>query len=195
MERSPAMRLPPRPRLRTTIPKHCPSMRTVRWPVTFSVVTMINDASCSGCRCGSRGEPNMGQCPICPTGRSICEILRALRRAQDSSNAKTRCAKRGKFSCHFNLIWGVQPSGQKYSDLRKTECVHTRAVLHSPEGRTRRHERGAQDAMDADRVAGRARELRTSEIVLSRSPDAGIKLLAGCIAGATVARKPGAPRR
>ena len=37
--------------------------------------------------------------------------------------------------------------------------------------------------------------LRTSEIVWSRSPDAGIKFLAGRFAGATAANKPGTPRR
>src|SRR6201995_5635419 len=49
IDRSPAIRLPPRPLLRTTTPKHCPSMRTVRCPVTFSVVTMINAASSEIC--------------------------------------------------------------------------------------------------------------------------------------------------
>jgi len=35
------MMLPPSPRLRTTTPKHCPSVWTVRWPAIFSVVTTI----------------------------------------------------------------------------------------------------------------------------------------------------------
>src|SRR5580704_15645387 len=41
MVRSPAMMLPPSPRLRTTTPKHCPSVWTVRCPAMFSVVTTI----------------------------------------------------------------------------------------------------------------------------------------------------------
>src|ERR1700758_208033 len=50
IERNPAMKLPPIPRLRTTTPKHCPSIRTVRYPVTFSVVTTITWAL--GLSCG-----------------------------------------------------------------------------------------------------------------------------------------------
>ena len=44
IERRPATRLPPRPPLRTTTPKHCPSVCTVRCPAMFSVVaTIIGD--------------------------------------------------------------------------------------------------------------------------------------------------------
>ena len=39
MLRRPAMTLPPTPRLRTTTPKHCPSVSRTRWPATVSVVT------------------------------------------------------------------------------------------------------------------------------------------------------------
>src|SRR5271165_3786556 len=46
IERRPAITFPPSPRLRTTTPKHCPSVCTVRWPATFSVVaTIIGDPS------------------------------------------------------------------------------------------------------------------------------------------------------
>src|SRR5271155_171705 len=62
MVRTPAMMLPPNPRLRTTTPKHCPSVWTVRWPAIFSVVTTImreflpEQSACF--RQGSHAKPN-----------------------------------------------------------------------------------------------------------------------------------------
>src|SRR5215475_326535 len=58
IDRSAATRLPPRPLLRTTTPKHCPSIRTVRCPVTFSVVTTINCPSYLP-QCPSRADAIM----------------------------------------------------------------------------------------------------------------------------------------
>ena len=40
-ERRPATKLPPMPRLRTTTPKTCPSVRATRCPAMKSVVAMI----------------------------------------------------------------------------------------------------------------------------------------------------------
>jgi hypothetical protein len=66
-------------------------------------------------------------------------------------------AKRLRLKLHFvrdfNLIWAVQPTVQKYLCLRKSEYVGFIAPSRAhEEGRTRRHERGAQDAMDAGDV-------------------------------------------
>src|ERR1700728_2899844 len=43
------MMLPPSPRLRTTTPKHCPSVWTVRCPAMFSVVATIMRDSGRSC--------------------------------------------------------------------------------------------------------------------------------------------------
>jgi hypothetical protein len=57
------------------------------------------------------------------------------------------------FLSDLRLIWAVQPPAQKYSCLRKTEIVEFIAPSRAlEEGRTRRHERGAWDAMDAGNV-------------------------------------------
>src|ERR1700677_3403704 len=62
MVRRLAMMLPPSPRLRTTTPKHCPSVWTVRWPAMFSVVATIMreflPEQSARFRRGSHAKPN-----------------------------------------------------------------------------------------------------------------------------------------
>jgi hypothetical protein len=106
IDRSPAMRLPPRPLLRTTTPKHCPSIRTVRCPVTFSVVTIINCPSYF-LYFPSRTDPIMHPGLRDSDQRSVI----SLTGAQNRLRAKTN------FTSCFNLICPVQSCRQKDSAL------------------------------------------------------------------------------
>ena len=90
----------------------------------------------------------------------------------------------------FGLCQAASAKILRFRISENHDCI---CASRSSEGRTRRHERGARDAMDAI-GARRAHDGRTSKGVWSRSPDAGINL-AGRSREATVARKPGTPRR
>jgi hypothetical protein len=55
------------------------------------------------------------------------------------------------FGNTFNLIWGVQPSAQKFSAFLAAQiiCVFAASRAHE-RGVGHRHERWARDAMDVD---------------------------------------------
>ena len=96
-----------------------------------------------------------------PQNDLVCAVSRAALRVANRLRRKTIFAR------PFKLIWGVQLICKKYFHLRKYEIVHKSARPGSLEGRTRRHERGARDAVDADAVARRAADIADGEGVWS----------------------------
>ena len=68
----------------------------------------------------------------------------------------------------FKLIRVVQSQREKYFACAVGQINATDSrVLHSQEGRTRRHERRARDAMDAIGIARRAMVVADGEVVWS----------------------------
>jgi len=93
-----------------------------------------------------------------------------------SKTCKIGLLRKTIFMSRFKLIWPVQPSAQKYSCLRKSEIMHSVAVLPPSEGRY----------AIVTGVGGRMRWTRwpcetsaagaDGEVVWSCPPDAGDKL-------------------
>ena len=73
------------------------------------------------------------------------------------------------------MIAEFKPRGENNSLFQKLNQRYLPAIPHPKEGRTRRHERWAREAMDAFGFARRAEEKADGQVVWSRSPDAGIK--------------------
>jgi hypothetical protein len=90
---------------------------------------------------------------ICPT-RQINDHFLSMRRLWYGPEASKTIDVKRNFLKRFNVIWGVQPLPQKYSDFQKSQI----SLYPSPSRLTRgalrgRHGRWVRDAVDADGAA------------------------------------------
>src|SRR6516162_6522431 len=84
---------------------------------------------------------------------------------------QNRMRQKRCFMKHFKLIWVVQSRFKKYFAFAVGQITSSSSpVSRSQEGRTRRHERGARDAMDVSGVAGRGMLRADGEVVWSWCP-------------------------
>ena len=90
----------------------------------------------------------------------------------------------------------VKPRREKYFSLSEIESVLMVAPFRADRGAYRdRHEAWCGMRWTCWLASDDGLPRRTSEIVWSRPPDAEVKRIARCFVGATVANKPGTPRR
>ena len=111
------------------------------------------------------------------------------------SKAKNLPRPNTDFASNFSPIATKRSVSAKFIFRFSEKCACMPASCFHQEGRFGRSPRTWEAGCDG-RIsgAGERRLMRTSEVVWSRSPDAGIKLC-GRFREATVANKPGAPRR
>src|SRR5947209_10490600 len=95
------------------------------------------------------------------------------------------------FRSRFKLISVVQAPGEKYLACAVGQINATDSrVLHSQEGRTRRHERGARDAVDAMASLDERGLLRTEKSCGPGTPTL-VSSFAEFFREATAAKQPG----
>jgi hypothetical protein len=91
---------------------------------------------------------------------------------------KRRVRQKTIFAKHFRLIWAVQSSHKNFFDFAVGQITSSFSpVPRSSEGRTRRHERGARDAMDANASQDEATCFADGEVVWFWHLDADAKFL------------------
>ena len=108
--------------------------------------------------------------------RAFQSTIAPARGARAPSRAQNRVRQNANLMSLFKLIWVVQSPGQKYLACAVGQINATDSrVLHSQEGRTRRHERRARDAVDAMASLDERGFVADGEVVWSWHPDAGVK--------------------